>query len=39
MADTKKSNGLAVTGVGAVVCARHDMRLPNAVGDLQKGEK
>ncbi|OJA09031.1 hypothetical protein AZE42_11088 [Rhizopogon vesiculosus] len=39
MADTKKSNGLAVTGVGAVVCAHHDMRLPNAVGDLQKGEK
>ncbi|KIK33966.1 hypothetical protein CY34DRAFT_98770, partial [Suillus luteus UH-Slu-Lm8-n1] len=38
-ADTKASRGLAATGVGSVVCARHEMRLPNSVGDLQKGEK
>ncbi|KAG1852279.1 hypothetical protein DFJ58DRAFT_716611 [Suillus subalutaceus] len=39
MADTKSSKGLAATGVGTVVCARHDMRLANGVRDLQKGEK
>ena len=39
MADTKKSKGLAATGVGTVDCARHGMKLQNAVGDLQKGEK
>ncbi|KIK47784.1 hypothetical protein CY34DRAFT_73368, partial [Suillus luteus UH-Slu-Lm8-n1] len=39
MADTKASNGLAATGVGTVVCVRHDMWLANGVGDLQKGEK
>ncbi|KAG1818400.1 hypothetical protein EV424DRAFT_1472735 [Suillus variegatus] len=37
--DTKVSRGLAATGVGSVVCVRHKMRLPNSVGDLQKGEK
>ncbi|KAG1892033.1 hypothetical protein F4604DRAFT_1875514 [Suillus subluteus] len=39
MADTKSSRGLAATGVGTVDCARHDMKLPNGVGDLQKGER
>ncbi|KAG1762145.1 hypothetical protein EDD22DRAFT_979916 [Suillus occidentalis] len=39
LADTKSSKGLAATGVGTVDCARHDMKLPNGVGDLQKGEK
>ncbi|KAG1817907.1 hypothetical protein EV424DRAFT_1472791 [Suillus variegatus] len=39
MADTKTSRGLAATGVRTVDCARHDMKLPNRVGDLQKGEK
>ncbi|KAG2031785.1 hypothetical protein BDR03DRAFT_936229 [Suillus americanus] len=39
MADTKSSYGLAATGVGTVDCARHDMKLANGVGDLQKGEK
>ncbi|KAG1844382.1 hypothetical protein F4604DRAFT_1596194 [Suillus subluteus] len=39
MADTKASKGLTATGVGSIVCARHDMRLANGVGDLQKGEK
>ncbi|KAG1868604.1 hypothetical protein F4604DRAFT_1881517 [Suillus subluteus] len=31
--------GLLQPGVGTVDCARHDMKLPNGVGDLQKGEK
>ncbi|KAG1760085.1 hypothetical protein EV702DRAFT_1208029 [Suillus placidus] len=39
MADTKVSHGLAATGVGTVDCARHNMKLPNGVGDLQKGER
>ncbi|KAG1851559.1 hypothetical protein C8R48DRAFT_750003 [Suillus tomentosus] len=39
MADTESSRGLAATGVGTVDCARHDMKRPNGVGDLQKGEK
>ncbi|KIJ58413.1 hypothetical protein HYDPIDRAFT_81314, partial [Hydnomerulius pinastri MD-312] len=39
MADTKSDRGLAATGVGTVDCARHNMKLPNGVGDLQKGEK
>ncbi|KAH7906366.1 hypothetical protein BJ138DRAFT_1016340 [Hygrophoropsis aurantiaca] len=38
-ADTKASKGLSATGVGAVDCARHNIKLPNGVGDLQKGEK
>ncbi|KAJ8581383.1 hypothetical protein M405DRAFT_854827 [Rhizopogon salebrosus TDB-379] len=39
MADTKANRGLAATGLGTVDCARHNMKRPNAVGDLQKGEK
>ncbi|KAG1826541.1 hypothetical protein EV424DRAFT_1471591 [Suillus variegatus] len=39
MADIKTSRGLAATGVGTVDCVRHDMKLPNGVGDLQKGKK
>ncbi|KAG0698532.1 hypothetical protein DFH29DRAFT_983865 [Suillus ampliporus] len=39
MADTKKARGLAATGVKTVDCARHNMKLRNTVGDLQKGEK
>ncbi|KIK37228.1 hypothetical protein CY34DRAFT_67334, partial [Suillus luteus UH-Slu-Lm8-n1] len=31
--------GLAATGLGTVDCARHNMKCPNAVGDLQKGER
>ncbi|KAG2124145.1 hypothetical protein BD769DRAFT_1669671 [Suillus cothurnatus] len=38
MANTKKSRGLATTGVGTVDCARHNMKLHNAAGDLQKRE-
>jgi hypothetical protein len=39
MADVKTSRGLAATGVGTIDCARHNMKLPNGVGDLQKGER
>ncbi|KAG2151533.1 hypothetical protein DEU56DRAFT_869093 [Suillus clintonianus] len=39
MADTKSNRGLAATGLGTIDCARHNMKLPTAVGDLQKGEK
>ncbi|KAG1724932.1 uncharacterized protein EDB91DRAFT_1331171 [Suillus paluster] len=39
MADTKSNCGLAVTGLGTIDCARHNMKRPNAVGDLQKGER
>ncbi|KAH7907679.1 hypothetical protein BJ138DRAFT_1116497 [Hygrophoropsis aurantiaca] len=38
-ADTKCNKGLAATGVGTIDCARHNMKLPTGVGDLQKGEK
>ncbi|KAF7971367.1 hypothetical protein HWV62_21322 [Athelia sp. TMB] len=34
----KSTAGLAATGAGTVDCARHNMKRPNAVGDLQKGE-
>ncbi|KAG1769718.1 hypothetical protein EV702DRAFT_1181707 [Suillus placidus] len=39
MADIKSSRGLAATGIGTVDCARHEFKLPNGVGDLQKGER
>ncbi|KAG0696153.1 hypothetical protein DFH29DRAFT_984710 [Suillus ampliporus] len=39
MADTTTSQGLAATGVGTIDCVRHNMKLPNGVGDLQKGER
>ncbi|KIL54859.1 hypothetical protein M378DRAFT_91785, partial [Amanita muscaria Koide BX008] len=38
-ADTKDARGLLITGIGTVDCARHDMKRPNSVGDLQKGER
>jgi hypothetical protein len=37
-ANTKFSRGYSTTGVGMVVCARHEFIQPNGVGDLQKGE-
>ncbi|KAI0055071.1 hypothetical protein BV25DRAFT_1816158 [Artomyces pyxidatus] len=37
-ANSKRSKGLCVTGVGAVTC-RHEFWQPNGVGDLQKGER
>ncbi|KAF8870162.1 hypothetical protein BD779DRAFT_1455954, partial [Infundibulicybe gibba] len=39
LASSKCNGGVAATGVGAVVCAQHDFRLPNSVGDLQFGER
>lgn len=39
LADTKNACGLAATGVGTVDCARHNLKRPCAVGDLQKGER
>ncbi|KAG1843213.1 hypothetical protein F4604DRAFT_1918947 [Suillus subluteus] len=39
LADTKNAHGLAATGVGTVDCARHNLKRPCAVGDLQKGER
>ncbi|KAG2037116.1 hypothetical protein BDR03DRAFT_982484 [Suillus americanus] len=39
MADMKASQGLAAMGVGTIDCARHNMKLPNSVGDLQKGKR
>ncbi|KAG1733204.1 uncharacterized protein EDB91DRAFT_1251446 [Suillus paluster] len=39
LADTKNARGMAATGVGAIVCARHNLTHPSMVGDLQKGEK
>ncbi|KAJ2971268.1 hypothetical protein NUW54_g12541 [Trametes sanguinea] len=38
-ADSKFSRGYDATGVGAVVCARHEFWLAQGVGDLQKGER
>ncbi|KAJ7799241.1 hypothetical protein B0H14DRAFT_3092830 [Mycena olivaceomarginata] len=38
-ANTKFSRGYSTTGVGMVVCARHEFIQPNGVGDLQKGER
>ncbi|KAJ7810115.1 hypothetical protein B0H13DRAFT_2248680 [Mycena leptocephala] len=34
----RESLGTASSGIGTVDCARHNMKRPNAVGDLQKGE-
>ena len=39
LADAKMKKGCDVTGVDMVVCARHGMRLPNGVADLQYGER
>ncbi|KAG1877639.1 hypothetical protein DFJ58DRAFT_712348 [Suillus subalutaceus] len=38
LTDTKNSRGLAATGIGAIVCARHNLTRPSSVGDLQRGE-
>lgn len=35
----KESRGNASSGVGAVDCIRHNMKRPQGVGDLQKGER
>jgi hypothetical protein len=38
-ANIQTRRGLAATGAGTVDCARHDLKQPNSVGDLQRGEK
>ncbi|KAJ7836845.1 hypothetical protein B0H13DRAFT_1651891 [Mycena leptocephala] len=35
----RESLGTASSGIGMVDCAQHNMKRPNAVGDLQKGER
>ncbi|KAJ6504317.1 hypothetical protein C8R47DRAFT_1210384 [Mycena vitilis] len=37
--ETRNTAGLRVSGVGGVVCARHECVRPNGLGDLQKGER
>ncbi len=39
LANSRAGHGAAATGVGAIVCGRHDMKRPLSVGDLQKGER
>lgn len=38
-ATTRNTKGLRYSGVGMAVCGRSEMILPNAVGNLQKGER
>ncbi|KAJ7862402.1 hypothetical protein B0H14DRAFT_3134284 [Mycena olivaceomarginata] len=35
----REARGTASSGIGTVDCARHNMKHPNAVGDLQLGER
>ncbi|KAK7005562.1 CxC2 domain-containing protein [Favolaschia claudopus] len=35
----RESLGTASSGIGTVDCARHNMKRPNGVGDLQRGER
>ncbi|KAJ6501536.1 hypothetical protein C8R47DRAFT_1211112 [Mycena vitilis] len=37
--DTRLTTGLRCSGVGGVVCARHETVRPQGIGDLQKGER
>ncbi|KAK0431313.1 hypothetical protein EV421DRAFT_1893382 [Armillaria borealis] len=39
LANSRGGQGSAAMGVGAVVCAWHNMKRPLSVGDLQKGER
>jgi Kyakuja-Dileera-Zisupton transposase len=38
-ANSKDARYLDITGAGTVDCVRHDMKRPNGVGDIQKGER
>ncbi|KAJ7894257.1 hypothetical protein B0H14DRAFT_2334592 [Mycena olivaceomarginata] len=38
-ASHRESRRTASSGIGTVDCARHNMKCPNGVGDLQQGEK
>ncbi|KAF5380091.1 hypothetical protein D9615_006268 [Tricholomella constricta] len=35
----RSAKGLAATGVGTIDCARHDVKRPQSVGDLQRSER
>ncbi|KAJ7132913.1 hypothetical protein C8R43DRAFT_1133457 [Mycena crocata] len=37
--DTRMTTGLRTSGVGGVVCARHELVRQQGMGDLQKGER
>ncbi|TRM58348.1 hypothetical protein BD626DRAFT_573568 [Schizophyllum amplum] len=37
--DTKLTTGLRVSGVGGIICARHEIVQPHGLVDLQKGER
>ncbi|KAK6992988.1 CxC2 domain-containing protein [Favolaschia claudopus] len=37
--ETRLTTGLRASGLGAVVCARHEVVRPQGLGDLQKGER
>ncbi|KAF9521470.1 hypothetical protein CPB83DRAFT_823547 [Crepidotus variabilis] len=39
LSSAKPNRGHAASGVGKIMCARHEMNLPNSVGDLQYGER
>ncbi|KAL1658134.1 hypothetical protein GGF50DRAFT_67861 [Schizophyllum commune] len=39
LANLKRVRGLRATGIAAAICSRHNMFLPNGIGDLQKGER
>ncbi|KAF9461409.1 hypothetical protein BDZ94DRAFT_1221539 [Collybia nuda] len=39
LSNSKPGQGHAATGVGTIECARHNMKRPMAVGDLQRGER
>ncbi|KAF8814361.1 hypothetical protein BYT27DRAFT_7219865 [Phlegmacium glaucopus] len=38
-ASMRGGKGTAASGLGTIECSRHDMKRPNSVGDLQKGER
>ena len=35
----REARGLAASGAGTVDCARHNLKRPNGIGDLKKGER
>ncbi|KAK7019477.1 CxC2 domain-containing protein [Favolaschia claudopus] len=37
--ETRLTTGLRASGLGGVVCARHELIRPQGLGDLQKGER
>lgn len=38
-ASMRGGKGTTASGLGTIECSRHDMKRPNSVGDLQKGER